>query len=172
MVGIHYGECNISLFWKGGWCKSGHQCSQPWCSLLWLCYDVYSWGSNKVYYSPPQNRVTWKNYFCRKSEYWSSKISHYHCIVQIIETTISADVQNKFQAKNEPAGKKPTEKKENEVKKETVSERYCLKNSVYRGFAVLQFMLICQEKNHSKNFCDKKYVFLTLTTRLLLMFHV
>lgn len=87
-------------------------------------------------------------------------------------------MQNKFQAKNEPAGKKPTEKKENEVKKETVSERYCLKNSVYRGFAVLQFMLICQEKNHSKNFCDKKifcdkkYVFLTLTTRLLLMFHV
>lgn len=132
----------IPLFWKGGRCKSGHQCSQSWCSLLRLCYDVYSWGSNKVYYSPPQNRVTWENNFCRKSEYWSSKISHYHQIVQVIKTTFSADdVQNKFQAKNEPAGKKPSEKKENEAKKETVSERYCCKNSLCKG--VLLFFSLC-----------------------------
>jgi len=46
-------------------------------------------------------------------------------------------VQNQFQAKNEPAGKKPTEKKENESKKETASERYCLKHSLSRGAAVV-----------------------------------
>ncbi|XP_051495594.1 scaffold attachment factor B1-like isoform X3 [Apus apus] len=50
--------------------------------------------------------------------------SKYGKIVQVIETTFSADdVQNKFQAKNEPAGKKSSEKKENEAKKDTVSER-------------------------------------------------
>lgn len=50
----------------------------------------------------------------------------------MIETTFSADdVQNTFQAKNEPAGKKPSEKKENEARKETVSERYCSKNSLF-----------------------------------------
>lgn len=60
----------------------------------------------------------------------------------MIETTFSADdVQNKFQAKNEPAGKKPSEKKENEAKKETVSERYCSKNSLSKG--VLLFISRC-----------------------------
>lgn len=56
----------------------------------------------------------------------------------MIEATFSADdVQNKFQAKNEPSGKKPSEKKENEAKKETVSERYCSKNSVSEGVLLL-----------------------------------
>lgn len=42
----------------------------------------------------------------------------------MIKTVFSAnDVQNNFQAKSEPAGKKPSEKKENEAKKETASER-------------------------------------------------
>ncbi|KAI6072347.1 scaffold attachment factor B1-like protein [Aix galericulata] len=45
----------------------------------------------------------------------------------LASTTRATDLKNLFskygKAKNEPAGKKPTEKKENEVKKETVSER-------------------------------------------------
>uniref|UniRef100_A0A8C7E8Y1 Scaffold attachment factor B1-like n=1 Tax=Nothoprocta perdicaria TaxID=30464 RepID=A0A8C7E8Y1_NOTPE len=46
-------------------------------------------------------------------------------IVQTIETKFSdADVTNKFQAKNEPTGRKPIEKKEGDMKKEAASERY------------------------------------------------
>uniref|UniRef100_A0A8C6YR62 Scaffold attachment factor B1-like n=1 Tax=Nothoprocta perdicaria TaxID=30464 RepID=A0A8C6YR62_NOTPE len=45
-------------------------------------------------------------------------------IVQTIETKFSdADVTNKFQAKNEPTGRKPIEKKEGDMKKEAASER-------------------------------------------------
>jgi len=60
----------------------------------------------------------------------------------MIKTTFSADdVQYKFQAKNEPAGKKPSEKKENEAKKETVSDRYCFKYCLSKG--ILLFLGLC-----------------------------
>lgn len=131
------------FFWQGGRCQSGDQRSQPRCSLLRLCHHVNSWGSHQVHHSPPQNRVTWENNLCRKSEYWSSEISHYHHIVQMIEATFSADdVQNTFQAKSEPAGKKLSDKKENETKKETATERYCSGNPLSKGVCCFVLVLL------------------------------
>lgn len=96
-----------------------------------------------MHHPPAQDRAAWQDHFCGKSEYWASEILSSQQIVQMIEATFSADdVQNKFQAKNEPAGKKTSEKKESEAKRETVSERYCVKNSTKGVFAVLQSVLM------------------------------
>lgn len=65
----------------------------------------------------------------------------------MVEARFSADdVQNKFQAKNEPAGKKTSEKKESEAKRETVSERYCVKNSPTKGVLLFFSLCWCPEK--------------------------
>ncbi|XP_010005772.1 PREDICTED: scaffold attachment factor B1-like isoform X3 [Chaetura pelagica] len=52
------------------------------------------------------------------------------CITHLHKTELHGKIISVEKAKNEPAGKKSSEKKENEAKKDTVSERYCSKNSL------------------------------------------
>uniref|UniRef100_A0A8C9MR66 Scaffold attachment factor B n=1 Tax=Serinus canaria TaxID=9135 RepID=A0A8C9MR66_SERCA len=55
------------------------------------------------------------------------------CITHLHKTELHGKIISVEKAKNEPAGKKTSEKKESEAKRETVSERYCVKNSPTKG---------------------------------------
>lgn len=126
LCGVFMSELYLCVFLQGGGCQSCDQCPESWSSLLWLRYHVHSGRGHKMHQQPAQNRATWKNDLSRKSK---GPFSSWHVIMLQNQLILQTDSFHRilfFQVINEPAGKKTSERREGERKKEKASnaDRY------------------------------------------------
>ena len=119
-------EMYMCIFLQGGGRQSCDQCPESWSTLLWLCYHVHSRRGHKMHQPPTQNRAPWEDDLSGKSKGPFSSWDVTMLQNQLILPTDSFLPDSLSQVINEPAGKKSSERREGERKKEKSSntDRY------------------------------------------------